>query len=115
MNSWRRENFRKQARETVLPGGARTRDVLALLNSYMVQKYNQPAIDEKGRKFSYSKAQWADFFGMYKKLIDSHVMPDTRYYASFGKSNMYEMKPWIGANGAGPTCGTPPSTNIPIT
>ena len=44
---------------------------------------------------SYSKAQWADFFGMYKKLIDSHVMPDTRYYASFGKSNMYEMKPWI--------------------
>lgn len=32
---------------------------------------------------------------MYKKLIDSHVMPDTRYYASFGKSNMYEMKPWI--------------------
>lgn len=24
MNSWRRENFRKQARETVLPGGART-------------------------------------------------------------------------------------------
>jgi oligogalacturonide transport system substrate-binding protein len=23
-------------------------DVLALLNSYMVQKYNQPAIDEKG-------------------------------------------------------------------
>ncbi len=71
------------------------RDVLALLNSYMVQKYNQPAIDEKGRKFSYSKAQWADFFGMYKKLIDSHVMPDTRYYASFGKSNMYEMKPWI--------------------
>ena len=70
-------------------------DVLALLNSYMVQKYNQPAIDEKGRKFSYSKAQWADFFGMYKKLIDNHVMPDTRYYASFGKSNMYEMKPWI--------------------
>ena len=90
-------------------------DVLALLNSYMVQKYNQPAIDEKGRKFSYSKAQWADFFGMYKKLIDSHVMPDTRYYASFGKSNMYEMKPWIQGEWAGPTCGTPPSTNIPIT
>lgn len=22
-------------------------------------------------------------------------MPDTKYYASFGKSNMYEMKPWI--------------------
>ncbi|QHM70007.1 ABC transporter substrate-binding protein [Mixta intestinalis] len=70
-------------------------DTLALLNSYMVQKYNIPAIDEQGKKFSYSKEQWVEFFQMYKKLIDSHVMPDTKYYASFGKSNMYEMKPWI--------------------
>ena len=70
-------------------------DTLALLNSYMIQKYNQPAIDEKTKKFSYSKEQWVEFFQMYKKLIDSHVMPDTKYYASFGKSNMYEMKPWI--------------------
>ncbi len=91
-------------------------DVLALLNSYMVQKYNQPAIDEKGRKFSYSKAQWADFFGMYKKLIDSHVMPDTRYYASFGKEQHVRNEAVDpGRDGAGPTCGTPPSTNIPIT
>lgn len=70
-------------------------DTLALLNSYMVQKYNIPAINEQTKKFSYTKAQWVEFFGMYKKLIDSHVMPDTKYYASFGKSNMYEMKPWI--------------------
>jgi oligogalacturonide transport system substrate-binding protein len=28
-------------------------------------------------------------------------MPDTRYYASFGKSNMYEMKPWIQGEWAG--------------
>ncbi|MEY8709993.1 sugar ABC transporter substrate-binding protein [Mangrovibacter phragmitis] len=70
-------------------------DVLALLNSYMVQKYNIAAIDEKTKKFAYTKAQWVEFFEMYKKLIDSHVMPDTKYYASFGKSNMYEMRPWI--------------------
>jgi oligogalacturonide transport system substrate-binding protein len=36
-------------------------------------------------------------------------MPDTRYYASFGKSNMYEMKPWIQGEWAGPICGTPPN------
>ncbi|EGT4370978.1 carbohydrate ABC transporter substrate-binding protein [Cronobacter malonaticus] len=76
-------------------------DVLALLNSYMVQKYNIPAVDEKTKKFAYSKEQWVEFFGMYKKLIDSHVMPDTKYYASFGKSNMYEMKPWIQGEWAG--------------
>ena len=70
-------------------------DTLALLNSYMTQKYNIPAINPETKKFSYSKEQWVEFFQMYKKLIDSHVMPDTKYYASFGKSNMYEMKPWI--------------------
>ena len=70
-------------------------DTLALLNSYMTQKYNIPAIDPQSKKFSYSKEQWVEFFQMYKKLVDSHVMPDTKYYASFGKSNMYEMKPWI--------------------
>lgn len=81
----------------------------------MIQKYNIPAVDEKTKKFSYTKEQWVEFFQTYKKLIDSHVMPDTKYYASFGKSNMYEMKPWIQVNGAAPTCGTPPSTNIPTT
>lgn len=76
-------------------------DTLALLNSYMIQKYNIPAVDEQSRKFSYSKAQWEEFFHMYKKLVDSHVMPDTKYYASFGKTNMYEMKPWILGEWAG--------------
>jgi len=70
-------------------------DTLSLLRSYMVQKYNIPEIDTTKKQFGYSKEQWVEFFGMYKKLIDSHVMPDTKYYASFGKSNMYEMKPWI--------------------
>ncbi|GDX05260.1 ABC transporter substrate-binding protein [Buttiauxella sp. A111] len=76
-------------------------DTLSLLRSYMVQKYNIPEIDTTKKQFGYSKEQWVEFFGMYKKLIDSHVMPDTKYYASFGKSNMYEMKPWIEGEWAG--------------
>ena len=76
-------------------------DTLSLLRSYMVQKYNIPEIDTAKKQFGYSKEQWVEFFGMYKKLIDSHVMPDTKYYASFGKSNMYEMKPWIEGEWAG--------------
>lgn len=31
-------------------------DTLALLNSYMIQKYNIPAVDEKTKKFSYPKS-----------------------------------------------------------
>lgn len=76
-------------------------DTFALLSSYMIQKYNVPAIDLDGKKFAYSKEQWIELFEMYKKLVDSHVMPDTKYYASFGKSNMYEMKPWIQGEWAG--------------
>ena len=36
-------------------------DTLALLNSYMIQKYNIPAVDEKTKKFSYTKEQWVEF------------------------------------------------------
>lgn len=90
------------------------RDTLALLNSYDSEV--QPAgYRRKTKKFSYSKEQWVEFFQMYKKLIDSHVMPDTKYYASFGKSNMYEMKPWIQGEWARTICGTPPLTNTPTT
>ncbi len=115
MNSWRRENLRKQARETVLPGGAlEHQDVLALLNSYGAKIQSVTTIDGAG--CTSAGAQWADFFGMCKKLIDSHVMPDTCYYASFGKSNMYEMKPWIqGEWGRDPSVELHHQQTAPIT
>ncbi|MBA0166296.1 ABC transporter substrate-binding protein [Pectobacterium sp. CFBP8739] len=93
--------FKEKLGDQYYPVVLEHQDSLALLNSYMVQKYNIPAIDVKNQKFSYTDAQWAEFFGMYKKLVDSHVMPDTKYYASFGKSNMYEMKPWISGEWSG--------------
>jgi hypothetical protein len=42
---------------------------------------------EQAKKFAWSKEQWVELFQTYKKLVDSHVMPDTKYYASFGKHN----------------------------
>ncbi|WP_420065681.1 ABC transporter substrate-binding protein [Pectobacterium colocasium] len=93
--------FKEKLGDQYYPVVLEHQDSLALLNSYMVQKYNIPVIDVKNQKFSYTDAQWAEFFGMYKKLVDSHVMPDTKYYASFGKSNMYEMKPWISGEWSG--------------
>lgn len=93
--------FKEKLGDQFYPVILEHQDSLALLNSYMVQKYNIPAIDLKNQKFSYSDAQWLEFFGLYKKLVDAHVMPSAKYYASFGKSNMYEMKPWITGDWAG--------------
>lgn len=95
------KTFKSKLGKQYFPVVLEHQDTLALLRSYMVQKYNIPEIDTTKKQFGYSKEQWVEFFGMYKKLIDSHVMPDTKYYASFGKSNMYEMKPWIEGEWAG--------------
>lgn len=68
---------------------------ITLVQSWMVQKYNIAAIDEKSGKFNYTPQQWVEFFQVYKDLVDSHVFPSTRVLASYGKSNTWEMKPWI--------------------
>ncbi|AUH00932.1 carbohydrate ABC transporter substrate-binding protein [Prodigiosinella confusarubida] len=93
--------FKEKLGDQYYPVVLEHQDSLALLRSYMVQKYNIPAVDEKAKKFAYTEAQWVEFFQMYKKMVDSHVMPSSKYYASFGKSNMYEMKPWIAGEWAG--------------
>lgn len=76
-------------------------DSFALLQSYMVQKYNKPIIDLKTNKFTYTKEDWIEFFTKYKELVDNHVMPNAKEFASYGKSNMYEMKPWISGDWGG--------------
>lgn len=68
---------------------------LTLVQSWMVQKYAIPAINEKTGKFNYTPQQWVEFFQLYKDLVDSHVFPSMRVLSSYGKSNTWEMKPWI--------------------
>lgn len=76
-------------------------DTLALLRSYMIQKHNIDIINEDKKKFAYTEQQWVEFFQLYKNMVVSHVMPSSKYYAAFGKNNMYEMKPWIAGEWAG--------------
>jgi len=95
------EVFRKKLGDNYYPIILEHQDTLALLRSYMTQKYNTPTVDEKNKKFAYSEKQWVEFFNLYKEMVDNHVMPSTKYYASFGKSNMYEMKPWINGEWGG--------------
>lgn len=93
--------FKDKLGEQYYPVVLEHQDTLALIRSYMTQKYNNQIIDEEHKKFGYTDEQWVEFFQMYKKMVDSHVMPSSKYYASFGKSNMYEMKPWINGEWAG--------------
>ncbi|MDQ5892061.1 MAG: oligogalacturonide transport system substrate-binding protein [Pseudomonadota bacterium] len=69
--------------------------MLELINYYMTQKYQIGMIDEKNKRFNYSEAQWIEAFRFYKRLIDEHVMPSSKYYNAFGKVGMYETRPWI--------------------
>ncbi|TCV98710.1 oligogalacturonide transport system substrate-binding protein [Biostraticola tofi] len=74
---------------------------LTLVQSWMVQKYNIAAIDEQKMKFNYTPEQWVEFFQIYKDLVDSHVFPSMRVLSSYGKSNTWEMKPWIAGQWGG--------------
>ncbi|WP_431221588.1 ABC transporter substrate-binding protein [Serratia sp. L9] len=95
------KTFNEKLGEKYYPVVLEHQDTFALLRSYMIQKHNVDMINEEQKKFGYTPEQWVEFFQMYKDMVDSHVMPSSKYYASFGKSNMYEMKPWIAGEWAG--------------
>lgn len=93
--------FKEKLGEVYYPVVLEHQDTFSLLRSYMIQKYNTDIVNEAKKQFGYTADQWVEFFQMYKNMVDSHVMPSSKYYASFGKSNMYEMKPWIAGEWAG--------------
>lgn len=76
-------------------------DSLLLLNSYVYQGNQKPMVDEKTRKLGWNHADLVEAFTFYRKLVDTHAVPDARTIASFGKGVAYEMKPWINGEWAG--------------
>lgn len=95
------DTFKEKLGASYYPLVVEHMDTYPLLQSYMVQKYNIPIIDPKTNTFTYTKDQWIEFFSVYKELVDHHVIPDSKTYASYGKANMYEMKPWTTGEWAG--------------
>ena len=69
--------------------------VMTFLHSWMVQKYNIPMINPTTKKFNYSREQWLEYFGLYKKMVEHHVIPSMKYLSSFGKANAWEIRPWM--------------------
>ena len=93
--------FKEKLGNNYYPVVLEHQDAFALIQSYMVQKYNKAVIDPDTNTFNYTKEDWIEFFTKYKEMIDNHVMPDAKEYASYGKSNMYEMKPWTSGEWGG--------------
>lgn len=69
--------------------------IMTFLHSWMVQKYNISMINPQTKTFNYSREQWLEYFGLYKKLVDHHVIPSMTYLSAFGKANAWEIRPWL--------------------
>ncbi len=77
------------------------RDVFAMNRSYMLQTTGKDIIDAKTTKLAYSQEEMEAFFQLYADQVKNHVFPSTKEFSSYGKGNLYEMRPWIDGRFAG--------------
>ncbi len=75
-------------------------DVILLLNAYMMQTHRKPMFNSDGT-FAWNDTQWDEAFSFVKRLSDDHVLPSPKTLSSYGKGNLYEMKPWINGEWGG--------------
>jgi oligogalacturonide transport system substrate-binding protein len=75
-------------------------DVILLLNAYMMQTHRKPMFNSDGT-FAWNDGQWDEAFSFVKRLSDDHVLPSPKTLSSYGKGNLYEMKPWINGEWGG--------------
>lgn len=71
------------------------RDVFAMNRSYMLQTMGKDIINHDTNLLNYDKKELEEFFELYTKQVKNHVFPSTKEFASYGKGNLYEMRPWI--------------------
>ncbi|WP_393948868.1 ABC transporter substrate-binding protein [Kluyvera intermedia] len=94
------KTFQQKLGNNYYPYSMVDQDVILLLNAYMMQKYQKPMFDSSG-KFTWSEEQWAEAFNFVKRLSDDHILPSPKTLSSYGKGNLYEMKPWIAGEWGG--------------
>lgn len=86
--------FKEKLGDEYYPIVIEARDVFAMNRSYMIQTTGKDIITQDG-KLNYSQDEMTKFFELYAKQVEDHVFPSTKEYASYGRSNLYEMRPWI--------------------
>ena len=94
------KSFQQKLGKNYYPYSMVDQDVILLLNAYMMQKYQKPMFDSSG-KFTWDDMQWQEAFSFVKRLSDDHVVPSPKTLSSYGKGNLYEMKPWINGEWGG--------------
>ncbi|WP_202983418.1 ABC transporter substrate-binding protein [Vibrio furnissii] len=71
------------------------RDVFAMNRSLYIQKHGRDIIDHDTNLLAFNEKEMTEFFQLYVDQVNSHVFPSTKEFASYGKGNLYEMRPWI--------------------
>ncbi len=87
--------FKKNLGEKYYPLVIEARDVWAMNRSYMIQKYGKDIINADTFLLNYDQEEMTKFFNLYVEQVKNHVFPSTREFASYGRGNLYEMRPWI--------------------
>ncbi|WP_027695785.1 ABC transporter substrate-binding protein [Vibrio litoralis] len=86
--------FKEKLGEKYYPLVIEARDVFAMNRSYMIQKYNKDIIGTDGM-LQFDQKEMTEFFQLYADQVKNHVFPSSKEFASYGRSNLYEMRPWI--------------------
>jgi len=87
--------FEKNLGADYYPLVIESRDVFAMNRSYMIQTMGKDIIDAEKVVLNYDQKEMEQFFQLYVDQVKSHVFPSTKEFASYGKGNLYEMRPWI--------------------
>ncbi|MFV0574467.1 MAG: ABC transporter substrate-binding protein [Vibrio sp.] len=86
--------FKEKLGDKYYPLALEAIDVFAMNRSLMIQKHNKDIMDQNGL-IQYNEKEMTEFFQLYADQIKNHVYPSTKEFASYGRANMYEMRPWI--------------------
>ncbi|SIQ48730.1 oligogalacturonide-binding protein [Aeromonas sp. RU39B] len=87
--------FKEKLGASYFPVVLEPRDTFALARSYMIQKHNKDVISHESPKIAFNEVEMKEFFQLYVDLVSNHVIPSQKDFASYGVSNLFEMRPWI--------------------
>ncbi|MDW6001794.1 ABC transporter substrate-binding protein [Vibrio mangrovi] len=87
--------FKQKLGDDYYPLVVEARDVFAMNRSYVIQKYGKDIINHDTNLINFNQEEMAQFFQLYVDQVKNHLFPSTKEFASYGKGNMYEMRPWI--------------------
>jgi oligogalacturonide transport system substrate-binding protein len=93
--------FKQKLGDNYYPLVVEARDVFAINRSIFIQKYGKDVISHKTNMLNLSEKEMTEFFQLYVNMVKNHVFPSTEKFASYGKANMNEMRPWIDGHFAG--------------